>query len=89
MWGALAKYRSVTSDINASILFSRFRALFAFMTTPIVQSAVDWLHARWYQDRPSPHRIFAAAMWSSKTSDFSSRMIEDKQMETAVPMCKG
>src|ERR1035437_8758118 len=34
MWGALAEYRSVTSDINISILASRLRALFAFMTTP-------------------------------------------------------
>src|SRR5450759_5871684 len=34
MWGALAEYRSVTSDINISILASRLRALFAFMTPP-------------------------------------------------------
>src|SRR6202521_6447857 len=34
MRGALAEYRSVTSDINASILASRLRALFAFITTP-------------------------------------------------------
>src|ERR1035441_6057608 len=33
MWGAL-EYRSVISDINASILASRLRALFVFMTTP-------------------------------------------------------
>src|ERR1035441_9606365 len=42
MWGALAEYRSVTSDINASILASRLRALFVFMTTPIVHSAADF-----------------------------------------------
>jgi hypothetical protein len=35
MWGALGEDRSVTSDSNASILLSRFRALFAFMTTPL------------------------------------------------------
>jgi hypothetical protein len=34
MWGALSEYRSITSDINTSILASRLRALFAFMTTP-------------------------------------------------------
>src|ERR1019366_8038879 len=33
MPGAL-EYRSVTSDINASILAIRLRALFVFMTTP-------------------------------------------------------
>src|ERR1017187_1806146 len=35
MWGTLAEYRSVTSNIDASILASRLRALFAFMTTPL------------------------------------------------------
>jgi len=30
-WGALAEYRSMTIDINDSILVSRLRALFAFM----------------------------------------------------------
>jgi hypothetical protein len=35
MWSALDEYRSVTPDINASILASRLRALFAFMTTPL------------------------------------------------------
>jgi hypothetical protein len=33
MWGALADDRSVTFNINASILASRLRTLFAFMTT--------------------------------------------------------
>ena len=33
MWGALAEDRSVTSDINASILAIRLRIFFAFMTT--------------------------------------------------------
>src|SRR5260370_35894200 len=33
MWGALVEDRSVTFDINASILAIRFRTLFAFMTT--------------------------------------------------------
>jgi hypothetical protein len=37
MWGA-SEYRSATSDINASILASRLRALFAFMTTPLSQN---------------------------------------------------
>src|ERR1017187_2030888 len=37
MWGAF-EYRSATSDINASILASRLRALFAFMTTPLSQN---------------------------------------------------
>jgi hypothetical protein len=34
MWGALTEDRSVTSDINASILAMRLRTFFAFMTTP-------------------------------------------------------
>src|ERR1022692_1429922 len=37
MWGAF-EYRSATSDINASILASRLRAFFAFMTTPLSQN---------------------------------------------------
>jgi len=35
MWGTLAEDRSVTSDINASILPIRLRIFFAFMTTPV------------------------------------------------------
>jgi hypothetical protein len=52
MWGALAEYRSVTSDINASILASRLRALFVFMTTPLSQNttlslAFDSAFVKW------------------------------------------
>src|SRR3954447_21080950 len=34
-WGALCEDRSVTFDINASILAIRFRTFFDFMTTPV------------------------------------------------------
>ena len=46
MWGALGEDRSVTSDINASILAMRLRTFFAFITTPVdVHSAVDFAEA--------------------------------------------
>jgi hypothetical protein len=41
MWGALAEDRSVTFNINASILASRLRTLFAFMTTSSHLRLVD------------------------------------------------
>src|ERR1017187_5058871 len=41
MWGALAEYRSVTSDINASIFAMRLRIFFAFMTTPVHVHSAD------------------------------------------------
>jgi hypothetical protein len=45
-WGALCEDRSVTSEINASILAIRFRTFFDFMTTPIHDhSAVDFAEA--------------------------------------------
>jgi hypothetical protein len=56
-WGALAEYRSVTSDINASILASRLRALFAFMTTPLSHDVVAFQSPRAVTSSPSTNSI--------------------------------
>src|ERR1039458_9302349 len=49
MLGALPEYRSITSDINSSILANRLRALFAFITTPLVVafSEREQVFGRW------------------------------------------
>ena len=57
MWGALAEDRSVTFDINASILAMRLRTFFAFMT--LLSFTLLWISPIRCRDRPAA-RILAA-----------------------------
>src|ERR1035441_3860981 len=95
MWAALTEYRSVTSDISASILASRLSALFVFMTIPFFtfDSAVDFAGTldvklacafrRW------PFRIFAAADSSKSSSALPAARIPNREATAChiAPAC--
>jgi hypothetical protein len=89
MRGVLAEYRSVKSDISASILASRLRALFAFMTILSVwfYSAADFIED-WFPG-PSAHDLIYRAAEEAEASRICGRGMALLMTSTAGGLSAG